>query len=373
MANLFKELTIRGVTLRNRIGVSPMCQYWSTDGFASDWHLVHLGSRAVGGAGLVMCEATAVESRGRISPSDAGIWSDAHIEPLKRITKFILEYGGIPGMQLAHAGRKASTAPPWKKRSNPLTNEEGGWEVVAPSTTTFREVNPIPHELTVNEIKEITEAFRLATIRSVKAGYKWLELHFAHGYLVHEFLSPISNKRNDQYGGSFENRTQIALDIVRVCKKEWPQEYPLAVRLSCDDYLPNGWDIQQSIKLSKLLKVEGVDLIDCSSGGIHINAKIIVEPGYQVKFAEAIRKEAEILTAAVGAITSAKQAEEILEKGQADFIFLAKQFLKDAYWPLHAAIELNHHDAVPAPTPMSYVLGVPSSKNLNEEEQKQKK
>jgi len=374
MANLFKELTIRSVTLRNRIGVSPMCQYWSNDGMASDWHLVHLGSRAVGGAGLIMCEGTAIEPQGRITTSDAGIWSDAHIDPLKRITKFILEYGGVPGIQLAHAGRKASCAPPWLLRDDKkgyfLSKDEGGWQTVAPSEVKYREIDGVPHELTIEEIKEITECFRQATIRCVKAGYKWLELHFAHGYLAHEFLSPLINKRTDKYGGSFENRTRLPLEIVRVCKKEWPQDLPFAVRISCDDWYPEGWDIKQSIQFCKLLKLEGVDLIDCSSGGAHVDAKIKLEPGYQVKFAEAIRKEVDILTAAVGLITDAKQAEEILATGKADIIFLARQFLRDAYWPLHAAIELGVHGVVTAPTPMAYVLRVPSSKNLYEEQNK---
>lgn len=360
MPHLFEEFTIRGVTLRNRIGVSPMCQYWSQDGMASDWHLVHLGSRAVGGAGLVICEATAVEARGRITPGDAGIWSDEHIEPLARINRFIKEYGAVTGIQLAHAGRKASTAPPFATdgdHDRSLSDKQGGWEIVGPSPIPFRKDSRVPKELTHEQIKEVQEAFRVATIRSRTAGYQWVELHAAHGYLAHSFHSPLSNQRQDEYGGSFENRTRFTLETVRLMREEWPEEYPFSVRLSCTDWFEDGWTLEESIELSKQLKPLGVDVIDCSSGFGAPGGRYPMGPGWQVPFAEAIRKEANIPTAAVGAIADPRQAEQIIRNGQADIVLLATEILRDPYWPFHAARTLHPKQTVfNLPSPYDYVL-----------------
>jgi 2,4-dienoyl-CoA reductase-like NADH-dependent reductase (Old Yellow Enzyme family) len=357
--HLFDEFKLRGVTLRNRIGVSPMCQYWSKDGMASDWHLVHLGSRAVGGAGLVIAEATAVEARGRITPQDLGIWTDNHIEPLARITQFIKEYGAVPGIQLAHAGRKASTAPPWLRTGHdtPVSNEEGGWDIVAPSPLAFRSSSRVPRELTRDDITEIQAAFRAATIRANEAGFEWLELHAAHGYLAHSFHSPLSNHRQDEYGGSFENRIRFTLETARIMRDVWPDDKPFTVRLSCSDWVDGGWTIEDSIELSRRLKSEGVDLIDCSSGFGVPGVKYPMEPGWQVPFSEAIRKEANIATAAVGMITEPKQADEIICNGQADIVLLGTQMLRDPYWAFHAAQSLHPNQAVVnLPSPYSYVL-----------------
>ncbi len=358
MPHLFEEFTLRGVTLRNRIGVSPMCQYWSQDGKASDWHLVHLGARAVGGAGLVICEATAVEARGRITPGDAGIWSDDHIEPLARINRFVKEYGAVPGIQLAHAGRKASTAPPFNgNHDRALLDAEGGWEIVGPSPLPFRSGSRVPKELTHAEIKEIQEAFRSATLRAKAAEFQWLELHAAHGYLAHSFYSPLSNQRRDEYGGSFENRIRFTLETVRVMREVWPEEYPFTVRLSCTDWFEGGWTLEESIELSKLLKAEGVDLIDCSSGFGAPGGKYPMGPGWQVPLSEAIRKGADILTAAVGMIAEPKQADQIIRNGQADIVLLATEMLRDPYWPFHAAQSLHPRQTlVNLPDPYNYVL-----------------
>jgi 2,4-dienoyl-CoA reductase-like NADH-dependent reductase (Old Yellow Enzyme family) len=349
MAGLFDSLTIKSVTLRNRIGVSPMCQYSSDDGAATDWHLVHLGARSAGGAGLVIAEATAVSSEGRITPGDAGIWAEKHIEPLARINRFVKAHGAVAGIQLAHAGRKASAARPWEGGAH-LADAAGGWTPVAPSALAFGgALDRVPHALTIDEIATVQACFVAATKRSLAAGYQWLELHSAHGYLSHEFLSPLSNRRTDRYGGSFENRIRFLLETTRAVREVWPENLPFTVRLSCTDWVDGGWTIDESVELSRRLKSEGVDLIDCSSGGSTNAAKIPASPGYQVPFAERIRREAGIATAAVGLITAAKQAEEIIANGRADLVLLARESLRDPNWPLHAARELGRKDAVKPP------------------------
>jgi 2,4-dienoyl-CoA reductase-like NADH-dependent reductase (Old Yellow Enzyme family) len=347
--HLFQPLTIKSVVLRNRIGVSPMCQYSSQDGVADDWHLVHLGSRAVGGAGLVIAEATAVSPEGRISPGDAGIWGDKHVAPIARINRFIRLQGAVPGLQLAHAGRKASTSRPWEGDAH-LPDDQGGWQTIAPSALAFGNTLPkVPRAMTEADILRVQDDFVAATMRALQAGVEWMELHFAHGYLAHQFLSPLSNQRTDRYGGSFENRIRFALETTRAVRAAWPEPLPLTVRLSCTDWAPGGWDLEQSIELSRRLKVEGVDLIDCSSGALVPNVKIPVAPGFQVPFAERIRREANIATAAVGFITQPSEADEIVRKGQADVVLLAREFLRDAYWPAHAAKVLGHKDKLPPP------------------------
>ena len=348
MPNIFDELTLRGVTLRNRIGVSPMCEYSSENGMPNDWHFVHLGARAVGGAGLIITEAAAVEARGRITAGDAGIWSDDHIEPWAHVTRFLKQHGAVPGIQLAHAGRKASTARPWDGGAG-IADEGGGWEPVAPSAAAFDSEYRMPHALTTEEIAQIVRAFADAARRSDAAGFDWLELHGAHGYLMHEFLSPLSNGRTDNYGGSFDNRIRFLLETVRAVRRVWPAEKPLAVRLSCTDWTEGGWTGEDSVELAKHLKAEGVDLVDCSSGGNVPNAKIPVGAGYQVPFAEAIKREAEIATAAVGLITSPMQADEIVRNGRADIVLLARESLRDPNWPIKAAIELHQKDKAPIP------------------------
>lgn len=347
--HLFQPLTIKSVTLRNRIGVSPMCQYSSDDGVATDWHLVHLGSRAVGGAGLVIAEATAVSPEGRISPGDAGIWAEKHGEPIAHINRFVKQHGAVPAIQLAHAGRKASTSRPWEGDAH-LTDDQGGWPTIAPSAVPFGKNLPkVPRAMTEADILRVQNDFVAAAKRSLATGVEWLELHFAHGYLAHEFLSPLANQRADRYGGSFDNRIRFALETARAVRAVWPERLPLAVRLSCTDWVAGGWDIEQSVELSRRLKAEGVDLIDCSSGAIVPDVKIPISPGFQVRFAERIRKEAGIATAAVGFITGPKQADEIVRQGQADLVLLAREFLRDAYWPAHAARVLGHAATVPPP------------------------
>jgi 2,4-dienoyl-CoA reductase-like NADH-dependent reductase (Old Yellow Enzyme family) len=348
MAHLFEPLTLRGVTLRNRIGVSPMCQYSSEDGMATDWHLVHLGSRAVGGAGLVSVEATAVEATGRISPQDMGIWSDRHIEPLARIARFVSSHGAVLSIQLAHAGRKASKSRPWEGDRS-LTNEEGGWDIVGPSPLAFAEGWRVPHELTVSEMAGIRESFRKAAIRAREAGFVWLEIHAAHGYLLHSFYSPLSNHRTDEYGGSLENRIRFLLETVRVVRAEWPERQPLAVRLSCTDWVEGGWTPNDSVELAKALKSEGVDLIDCSSGGGSPLAKIPVGASYQVPLSEAVRRGADVPTSAVGMITEAMQADDIIRNGRADLVLLARELLRDPYWPFRAAKTLHFRGDMPVP------------------------
>ena len=351
MPNLFDEFTLRGVTMRNRIGVSPMCEYSSEDGMPNDWHFVHLGARAVGGAGLIITEAAAVEARGRITPADAGLWSDAQIEPWTKITKFLKQHGAVPGIQLAHAGRKASTARPWDPGAG-LSDADGGWEPVAPSATAFADDYRLPHALTAGEIAAIAGAFADAAKRADAAGFDWLELHGAHGYLMHEFLSPLSNFRTDTYGGSFENRVRFVLETTRAVRKAWPQHKPLTVRLSCTDWMEGGWTGDDSVALAGRLKSEGVDLIDCSTGGNMPSAQIPVGAGYQVPFAEAVKRGAGISTAAVGMITSPMQADEIIRNGRADIVLLARESLRDPNWPIRAASEL--HQKAKAPVPVQY-------------------
>jgi len=347
MAHLFEPIAIGAVTFRNRIVVSPMCQYSSTDGYANDWHLVHLASRAVGGAGLVFTEATAVEARGRISPQDLGIWSDAHIETLAKIVSSIDNLGAIAGIQLSHAGRKASTAPPWEG-GKVLDEAAGGWRpVVSSSAIPFNDNSPIPKALNTEEIQQVITAFVQAAKRSVAAGFKVIEIHAAHGYLLHQFLSPLSNQREDEYGGSFENRIRFLREVVQQVKEILPQGYPLWVRISATDWVENGWDIEQSIALADKLKYLGVDLIDCSSGGNLSKVKIPVGPGYQTEFASRIRHEANILTGAVGLISTPEQADHIIRTGQADIVLLGRELLRNPYWPSEAAKKLRQDKVWP--------------------------
>jgi len=340
MSKLFLSLKIRSIELKNRIAVSPMCQYSSVNGFPNDWHLVHLGSRAVGGAGLIFTEATAVSPEGRISPDDAGIWNDDQANAYKRITSFIKSQNSVPGIQLAHAGRKASTYSPWKG-SGKVAVENGGWQTIAPSAIPFADNFPHPKEMDDNDIKLVIDQFKEAALRSIEAGFKVIELHFAHGYLVHEFCSPFSNQRKDNYGGSLENRCRLAIEITKSVREVIPDGTPLFVRISSTDWVEGGWDIDQSVKLTKWLKEVGVDLIDCSSGGNVPNAKIPASPGYQIPFAEKIKNEVGILTGGVGLITTAEQAEEIINSETADIVLLAREMLRDPYWALHSAKKLN--------------------------------
>ena len=340
MINLFSQLKIKDIKFKNRIVVSPMCQYSSEDGFANDWHLVHLGSRAVGGAGLIISEACAVSPEGRITPFDLGIWKDDHIEFLKRITQFIGKQGSIPGIQLAHAGRKASKTRPWEGDKY-ISRNNGGWKTVAPSPIPFDPEDDAPQEMTYSDIQKVVEDYSKAASRALEAGFKVVEIHSAHGYLINEFLSPMTNKRNDAYGGSFENRVKILLEIIKAVKKEWPETYPLFVRLSAVDWHEEGWQLTDSIRLAVELRSLGVDLIDCSSGGNIKNARIPLGPGYQVNFASAIKRETGILTGAVGLIHSADQANEIIMTGKADLVLLAREFLRDPYFPLTAANQLH--------------------------------
>jgi 2,4-dienoyl-CoA reductase-like NADH-dependent reductase (Old Yellow Enzyme family) len=338
---LFEPFKQRGVTFRNRVVVSPMCQYSSEDGFANDWHMVHLGSRAAGGAGVVLTEAAAVTAEGRISPADLGIWKDAHVEMLARIFRFLQSHGAVPGMQLAHAGRKASSQPPWIG-GGPAGPKEGGWcPILAPSPIPFDEGWQTPVEMDARAIKDLIGAFEDATRRLEAAGGKILEVHAAHGYLLHEFLSPISNHRTDDYGGSFDNRTRLVREVVSAVRSVWPEQYPLWVRISATDWVEGGWTIDDSVALASQLKPLGVDVVDCSSGGNVPRVRIPVGPGYQVPFAERIRRETGMVTAAVGMITAPEQAEQILRTGQADLILLARALLRDPYWPLHAARQMK--------------------------------
>jgi 2,4-dienoyl-CoA reductase-like NADH-dependent reductase (Old Yellow Enzyme family) len=340
MIKLFTPVAIRGITLKNRIAVSPMCQYSSSNGLPTDWHLVHLGSRAVGGAALVIMEATAVSPEGRISPDDAGIWSDEHLEAYKKITAFVKSQNCVPGIQLAHAGRKASTFSPWKG-AGAVSKKEGGWDTIGPSPVPFADNYTTPKEMSGSDIQNVIQQFVLAAERSIKAGFQIIELHMAHGYLVHEFLSPLSNFRKDEFGGTLENRCRLALEIARNVRNIIPVSMPLFVRISSTDWVENGWDINQSIRLAGWLKELGVDLIDCSSGGNIHNAKIPLGPGYQIPFSEAIKKQTGILTAGVGIIISPEQAEHIIRTGQSDLVILAREMLRNPYWPLYAAEKLR--------------------------------
>lgn len=349
MSSLFSPLALRGLTLRNRVFVSPMCQYSCVDGLANDWHLVHLGSRAAGGAGLVMVEATGVVPEGRISPRDMGLWSDQHAQALAPIARFIKSTGSAPAIQLAHAGRKASTAAPWDG-GGPVALDQGGWTPVAPSPLPFDEGDHVPRELSVAEINALSSSFAGAAVRALDAGFEVVELHYAHGYLGHSFLSPLSNRRTDQYGGSFDNRVRFALETAAAVRSVWPERLPLFVRVSAVDWVEGGWDLPQTIELAKRLKDIGVDFIDCSSGGAVPKARIHVGPGFQVPFAEAVRREAKIATGAVGLITEPEQAEKIVATGQADAVLLARQFLREPYWTQRAAAALGAN----APWPVQY-------------------
>lgn len=342
MSKLLSPVTIKSVTFKNRIVVSPMCQYSSIDGFATDWHLVHLGSRAVGGAGLIISEATAVSPEGRISPEDLGIWKDEHIEKLAQITAFISQQGCVPGVQLAHAGRKASTAVPWKGRAE-VPQSEGGWQTVAPSAIPFSDTYPKPEALDEAGIDKIVADFTAAAERSFRAGFKVIEIHAAHGYLVHQFLSPLSNQRTDDYGGSFENRIRLLLRIIDGIRTVWPADLPLFTRISATDWAEGGWNEDESVQLAQILKDKGIDLIDVSSGGLAAHQKIAVGPAYQLPFASRIKRETGILTGTVGLITSATQSETILVNGDADMIFMAREILRNPYFPLAAAHELKEN------------------------------
>jgi 2,4-dienoyl-CoA reductase-like NADH-dependent reductase (Old Yellow Enzyme family) len=337
---LFEPITLRGVRMRNRIAVSPMCEYSAIDGVPQTWHMVHLGSRAVGGAGLVMVEATGVEARGRISPADTGIWNDAQAEAWSPIVRFVAEQGAVPGIQLAHAGRKASTSPPWSKPTTVAVGD-GGWTPVAPSAVAYSKDYPHPQALDAEGIAEIIEAFRRATLRALDCGFRVIEIHAAHGYLLHQFLSPLSNLRDDEWGGSFENRIRLLMAVVAAVRSVMPEELPLLVRISVTDWIDGGWDIEQSIALSRRLKAEGVDLIDVSSAGLAPQQAIVLAPGYQVSFARRIRHEAGIATSAVGLITEPTHAESIVANGDADMVMLARELLRDPYWPRRAASDLG--------------------------------
>lgn len=344
---LFSELKIKNLTLKNRITVSPMCQYSSDNGYSNHWHLVHIGSRAVGGAGLIIMEAAGVSPEARITPDDLGLWEDGHIKGLSEIVKFTESQGSAIGIQLAHAGRKASTTSPWKGGAVIPTTDAHGWQPVAPSAIPFFENEKAPAALDKEGIKKVIQDFKLAAKRALTAGFKVVEVHAAHGYLLHEFLSPLSNKRTDEYGGSFENRTRITIEVTEAVREIWPQNLPLFVRISATDWAEGGWNAEESVQLAKILKEKGVDLIDCSSGGLIPDAKIPVEKAYQVQFAEKLKKEAEILTGAVGLITEPEEAEEIIASNKADLVFMAREFLRNPYFPLEAAKKLNVEVAWP--------------------------
>ncbi|TKC12540.1 NADH:flavin oxidoreductase/NADH oxidase [Pedobacter polaris] len=340
MSLLFSPLKIKNIELKNRIVVSPMCEYSATDGFPNNWHLVHLGSRAVGGAGLIITEATAVSPEGRISIADLGLWKDEQIEKFKEIVDFIHQNDSVAGIQLAHAGRKASFDTPWESPIQ-LDEQNGGWDTVSASNEIFNPIDKTPIALDIAGIKKVKEDFKSATVRAMKAGFKVIEIHAAHGYLLHQFLSPISNKRIDNYGGSFENRIRLLIETVEAVQEVWTKENPLFVRISATDWADGGWNEEESVRLSALLKEKGVDVIDTSSGGLTLAQQIPLSAGYQVQFAAAIKKETGIITGTVGLITKAQQAEEILQREEADLIFFARELLRDPYFPLHAAVDLG--------------------------------
>jgi len=343
---LLEPVTLGALKLRNRIVVSPMCQYSSPGGVPTDWHLVHLGSRAVGGAGLVFTEATAVSPEGRISPEDTGIWNERQVSAWSRIARFIRGQGAAAGIQLAHAGRKASTDAPWRG-GGPLDVEQGGWIPVAPSAILFDEGHPVPVALDAAGIRKVIGEFRAAAQRAREAGFEVIEIHGAHGYLIHQFLSPLSNTRTDQYGGSLENRARLLREVIAAVRENWPAPMPLWVRLSATDWAEGGWDIDECVQLARMLRADGVDVIDCSSGGTVPHAKIPAGPGFQVPFAARIRREAGIATSTVGLITEPRQAEEILQRGDADVIEMAREFLRDPYFPRRAAKELGESIRAP--------------------------
>jgi 2,4-dienoyl-CoA reductase-like NADH-dependent reductase (Old Yellow Enzyme family) len=344
--HLFDPLSLRSVTLRNRIAMSPMCQYSAVDGRATDWHLVHLGARAVGGVGLVVAEATSIEDRGRISPGDLGLWDDGQIEPLARVVRFVEAEGAAAGVQLAHAGRKASTRAPWEG-GTALGPAEGGWPVVGPSPLPFSPESPVPEALDAAGIRAVVRAFGDAARRARAAGVRVVEVHAAHGYLLHQFLSPLSNHRTDAYGGTFENRTRLAREVVEAVRAAWPEELPLLVRISATDWVPGGWDADQSVELCRALARLGVDLVDVSSGGLVPRASVPVGPGYQSSFAERIRREAGVATGAVGMITSPEQADHVIRSGQADLVFVARELLRDPHFALRAARVLGAEGSWP--------------------------
>ncbi len=351
MATLFDPLPLRSVTLRNRIAVSPMCQYSAEEGSATDWHLVHLGALTRGGSGLVLTEATAVSAEGRISPRDLGLWDDRHVEPLARVVRFVRSQGAAAGTQLAHAGRKASTSPPFGGGGGgPLAPGADGWPVVGPSPVAFTAEYPVPRPLSEEGIRDVIRAFGAAARRAREAGFQVVEVHAAHGYLLHEFLSPLSNRRDDAWGGSFDGRTRLLREVVSEVRRSWPEELPLLVRISATDWAEGGWDLEQSIELARLLAPLGVDLVDCSSGGLVAGASIPLAPGYQVPFAERIRQESGVATGAVGLITDPRQAEEIVREGRADLVLLGRELLRNPHWPLAAARELG----VDGPWPPQY-------------------
>jgi 2,4-dienoyl-CoA reductase-like NADH-dependent reductase (Old Yellow Enzyme family) len=346
LPHLFAPLTIRAVAFRNRIGVSPMCQYSSTEGFVNDWHLVHLGSRAIGGAGLVFTEAAAIDPRGRISPSDLGIWDDQHVPGLQRVAAFIREHGATAGIQLAHAGRKASTAPPWEG-GRAVPAERGGWQPVAPCAEPFDAHSPVPEALDRDVILDVIASFKQAAARARSAGFQVVEIHAAHGYLIHEFLSPLTNHRTDEYGGSYDNRTRLLKQVCKAVREAWPADLPLFVRLSSSDWADGGWRPEDTVALAHHLSSAGVDLVDCSSGGIAPGIPIPAGPGYQVPFSQRIKDTTPMLTAAVGLIRSPAQADQIIRNEQADLVLLAREMLRDPYWPLRAARTLGHDVAWP--------------------------
>lgn len=351
MPHLFEPFTLRGVTLRNRIGLSPMCQYSYQDGFANDWLLAHLGARAAGGAGLVIAEAAAIEPRGRITPYDVGIWSDAHIEPLARVSRFIKAQGAVPGIQIAHAGRKANSGRPWESGQPIPAGDPRWWQTIGPSPLAFSPRHQTPQEMSIKDIHSTQALFRQAARRALDAGFEWLELHAAHGYLIHSFYSPLSNQRADAYGGSFDNRIRFLLETVQTIRAVWPERLPFTVRISGTDWDENGWTVDDSIALAARLKSEGVDLVDCSSGGNLFNANIPFGPHYQVPIAEAVRRGAGIPTAAVGLINDPRQADQIVREGQADLVLLGRELLRNPTWPIQAAQALEQ----PAPVPPQYL------------------
>jgi 2,4-dienoyl-CoA reductase-like NADH-dependent reductase (Old Yellow Enzyme family) len=352
---LFTPLALRDVTLRNRIAVSPMCQYSAVDGLANDWHLVHLGARAVGGAGLVVFEATGVEARGRISPADLGLWKEAQVEPLARVVRFVEAQGAAACLQLAHAGRKASVRPPWDSWGAPLAPAAGGWPVVGPSPLPFAEGHPVPEALDDAGIAGVIAAFAAAARRARAAGFRAVEVHAAHGYLLHQFLSPLSNRRDDRWGGSLENRTRLAREVVAAVRREWPAELPVLVRISATDWMEGGWDVGQAVELARQLKALGADLIDTSSGGLVATARVPAGPGYQAAFAERIRREAGVATGAVGMIVAPEQADHVIRSGQADLVLLAREMLRDPHFPLRAAAALKAE----GPWPRQYLRARP--------------
>lgn len=339
-SQLFSPLQIKSLHFKNRIAISPMCQYSSEDGFANDWHLVHLGSRASGGAALIIQEATAISPEGRISPGDLGLWKDEHIEKMQAINQFIISQNSIPGIQLAHAGRKASVSEPWNGNKK-LDESNGGWETVSASSIGYHSNEKAPIALDKNGIQKVISDFKSATKRALKAGFQVVEIHAAHGYLLHQFMSPLSNLRTDEYGGSFENRIRLTLEVLEAVQSEWPTDLPLFVRISATDWAGGGWNIEESVQLSKILKEKGVDLMDVSSGGLVSHQKITLEPNYQVPFAESIKKETGILTGAVGLITEASQAEEIVTTGKADLVLFARESLRNPNLALDFAKELG--------------------------------